>query len=158
MSKLTVIMIASALALSSAGFAHAQDNPTPPDQGGRMMKHHDGARGERGMEENMMFKGLNLTDEQRQKMRDIMANAKKDRERPSADQRAQWHSLIASDSFDKTKAEAVVNNMVEANKAHVLTRLEIQNKMYNVLTPDQKKQFNDNFARHQQEPAAPKAP
>ncbi|MEI7375845.1 ATP-independent periplasmic protein-refolding chaperone Spy [Dickeya chrysanthemi] len=158
MSKLTAIVIASALALGSAGFAYAADTSVP-DQGARMMKHHDGGRGERGMmEENMMFKGLNLTDEQRQKMRDIMDNAKKDRTRPSAEERTQWHSLIAADSFDKTKAEAMVNKMAEANKAHMLKRLELHNQMYNVLTPEQKKQFNDNFAKRQQEPVAPKAP
>ncbi|ADM96809.1 ATP-independent periplasmic protein-refolding chaperone Spy [Dickeya dadantii] len=156
MSKLTAIVIASALALGSVGFSYAQDN-TPPDQGAHMMKHHDGERGERGMEHDMMFKGLNLTDEQRQKMRDIMENAKKDRERPSAETRTEWHSLIAADSFDKTKAEGVVNQMAEAGKAHMLKRLEIQNKMYNVLTPEQKKQFNDNFAKHQKEPVPPKA-
>ncbi|WP_042858602.1 ATP-independent periplasmic protein-refolding chaperone Spy [Dickeya sp. NCPPB 3274] len=154
MSKLTAIVIASALALGSAGFAYAQDN-TPPDQGARMMKHHDG---ERGMEQNMMFKGLNLTDEQRQKMRDIMENAKQDRERPSAAERTEWHSLIAADSFDQAKAEAVANKMAETSKAHMLKRLEIQNKMYNVLTPEQKKQFNDNFAKHLKEPVPAKAP
>ncbi|NKI72964.1 ATP-independent periplasmic protein-refolding chaperone [Dickeya sp. CFBP 2040] len=156
MSKLTVIMVASALALGSAGFAYAQD-PTPPDQDARMMRHHDGERGEHGMEQNM-FRGLNLTDEQRQKIRDIMENAKKDRERPSADDRAEWHRLIAADSFDKAKAEAVANKMAEASKARMLNHLEIQNKMYNVLTPEQKKQFNDKFDRHLKEPMPPKAP
>ncbi|SLM61712.1 MULTISPECIES: ATP-independent periplasmic protein-refolding chaperone Spy [Dickeya] len=153
MSKLTAIMVASVLALGSAGAAYAQDN-TPPEQGGRMMKHHGG---ERGMEHDMMFKGLNLSDEQRQKMRDIVENAKKDNSRPSAEQRSEWHSLIASDSFDKAKADSVVNQMAQANKAQMLKHLEIQNKMYNVLTPEQKKQFNENFAKRLKEKTPPAA-
>jgi protein CpxP len=33
------------------------------------------------------------------------------------------------------------------NKAMALSRLETQNKIYNILTPDQKKQFNANFEK-----------
>ncbi len=43
------------------------------------------------------------------------------------------------------KAQAQVNKQDEIHKARMVSRLETQNKIYNVLTPEQKKQFNENF-------------
>jgi Spy/CpxP family protein refolding chaperone len=57
------------------------------------------------------------------------------------------HDIIASDSFDKAKAEAQIDKMAEQHKARMLAHLETQNKIYNILTPEQKKQFNANFEK-----------
>ncbi|STS90008.1 Periplasmic protein [Klebsiella variicola] len=37
--------------------------------------------------------------------------------------------------------------MEAQHKAMALSRLETQNKIYNILTPEQKKQFNANFEK-----------
>ena len=65
------------------------------------------------------------------------------------------HELIASDTFDKAKAEAQIDKMEAQHKAMALSRLETQNKIYNILTPEQKKQFNANFEKHLTERNAP---
>ncbi|SQC92965.1 Spheroplast protein Y precursor [Cedecea neteri] len=57
------------------------------------------------------------------------------------------HDVIASDSFDQAKAQAQVDKMAEQNKTRMLAHLQTQNKIYNILTPDQKKQFNANFEK-----------
>lgn len=66
------------------------------------------------------------------------------------------HDIIASDSFDKAKAEAQIAKMEEQRKANMLAHMETQNKIYNILTPEQKKQFNANFEKRLTERAAQK--
>ncbi len=65
------------------------------------------------------------------------------------------HDIIASDTFDKAKAEAQIAKMEEQRKANMLAHMVTQNKIYNILTPEQKKQFNANFEKRLTErPAA----
>lgn len=58
------------------------------------------------------------------------------------------HSIIASDSFDRAKAEQEVDNQAKEHRACILAHMEAKNKIYNVLTPEQKKKFNENFEKH----------
>ena len=71
------------------------------------------------------------------------------------EERRAMHDIIASDSFDKAKAEAQIDKMAEQHKARMLAHMETQNKIYNILTPEQKKQFNANFEKRLTERAAP---
>ncbi|WP_312829764.1 ATP-independent periplasmic protein-refolding chaperone Spy [Pantoea anthophila] len=139
MRKLTSLLLASSLAF---GAVHAAaDSLTPPPAGSEKAMHKPPMR--HGME--MMFHGLNLTDAQKTQMRDIMKESHKDMQRPSQDDRRAMHDIIAADSFDKSKAEAQAEKMSANGKEHALKMLETQNKLYNVLTPAQKKQYNANF-------------
>lgn len=145
MRKLSSLIVGATLALGAAGIVHAAaDTLTPPPAGAdKPMMHKPPRHG--GMHE--MFKGLNLTDAQKQQMRTIMKESHKDMKRPSLEERRAMHSIIAADSFDRTKAEAQATEMSANGKARALAMLETQNKLYNVLTPEQKKQFNQNFEK-----------
>lgn len=143
MRKLTSLFLATTLAMGAANIVHAAaDNLTPPAGSEKPMHrppmHH-------GM--NMMFKGLNLTDAQKQQMRDIMKASRKEMKRPSLEERRANHALIASDTFDRAKAEAQAEKMTANAKENALAMMETQNKLYNVLTPEQKKQYNANFEK-----------
>ncbi|CCJ79133.1 ATP-independent periplasmic protein-refolding chaperone Spy [Cronobacter muytjensii] len=151
MRKLTAIFVASTLALGAANLAHAADAPAPDASGKPMMQH----KGPRGPHHDMMFQGLNLTDAQKQQIRDIRKAQREKFERPSLEERRAMHELIASDSFDKAKAEAQIDKMEAQHKARMLMHMETQNKIYNVLTPEQKKQFNANFEKRLTERPAP---
>jgi len=149
------------LAMGAANIVHAAaDNITPPPAGAdKPMMHKPPRHG--GPHE--MFKGLKLTDAQKEQMRTIMKEAHKDKQRPSLEERRELHSIIAADSFDKAKAEAQAEKMTANSKERALSMLETQNKMYNVLTPEQKKEFNANFEKrltekpHHGEPQPPAA-
>lgn len=147
MRKLTALFVASTLALGAVNLAHAADTTTTPADGKPAMHH----KGPRGPHHDMMFKGLNLTDAQKQQIRDIM----KSQQEQMQQERRDMHSIIASDTFDKAKAEAQIAKMDDQRKAHMLTHLETQNKIYNILTADQKKQFNANFEKRLTERPAP---
>ena len=141
MRKLTSVFLATAMALGAANIVHAAaDNLTPPPAGTekpmhKPMRHH-------GME---MFKGITLTDAQKTQIRTIMQNGHKEMQRPSPEARRANHAIIAADSFDRSKAEAQAEKMTANAKENAVRMMETQNKIYNVLTPEQKKQYNANF-------------
>ena len=154
MKKLTALFVASTLALGAANLAHAADTTTAPSDSKPMMMHHKGGPGQH----DMMFKGLNLTDAQKQQVRDIMKEGREHNKRPAQEAQEEMramHNLVASDSFDKAKAQAQIAKMEEQHKGMMLSRLETQNKIYNILTPEQKKQFNANFEKRLTEHKAP---
>jgi Spy/CpxP family protein refolding chaperone len=153
MRKLTALFVASTLALGATGAAFAADTATTtaaPAE--RKMMHH---KGKPGMHHDMMFKDLNLTDAQKTQIRDIMKSQRDQMKRPPVEERRAMHDIIASDSFDKAKAQAQVDKMAEQNKARMLAHMETQNKIYNILTPEQKKQFDANFEKRLTERSAP---
>lgn len=155
MRKLTALFVASTLALGATSMAFAADTATTTTAApteGKMMIHH---KGKPGMHHDMMFKDLNLTDAQKQQVRDIMKSQRDQMKRPPLEERRAMHDIIASDSFDKAKAEAQIDKMAEQHKAGMLARMETQNKIYNILTPEQKKQFNANFEKRLTERPAP---
>lgn len=151
MRKLTALFVASTLALGAANLAHAAETTTAPAEGKPMMHH----KGKPGPHHDMMFKDLNLTDAQKQQVREIMKSQRDQMKRPSVEERRAMHSLIASDSFDKAKAQAQIDQMDAQRKAQMLAHMETQNKVYNILTAEQKKQFNANFEKRLTERPAP---
>ncbi|WP_342320948.1 ATP-independent periplasmic protein-refolding chaperone Spy [Kosakonia sp. BYX6] len=149
MRKLTALFVASTLAFGAANLAHAADTTAAPADSKPMM-HHKGKG-----PHDMMFKGLNLTDAQKQQIRDIMKSQREEMKRPPVEEMRAMHDIVTSDSFDKAKAEAQITKMEEQHKAGMLKHMETQNKIYNILTPEQKKQFNANFEKRLTErPAA----
>ena len=149
MKKLTALFVASTLALGAANLAHAADTTTAAPADAKPMMHH---KGKFGPHQDMMFKDLNLTDAQKQQIREIMKGQRDQMKRPPLEERRAMHDIIAS---DKAKAEAQIDKMAEQHKARMLAHMETQNKIYNILTPEQKKQFNANFEKRLTErPAA----
>lgn len=55
------------------------------------------------------------------------------------------HSLVTAESFDEAKAKSQIDTITQAQSQHMLDRVRAENKMYNLLTPEQKKQFNQNY-------------
>ena len=145
MRKITALFVASTLALGAVNLASAADTTSAgTTKVDAPAKHHKGGRdGEHGN----MFKGLNLTDAQKQQIRTIMQEKHGQMKGSWQQDKRGMHDLVASDSFDKTKAQAQVDKMAENYKTRMLSHLENQNKIYNILTPEQKKQFNDKFEK-----------
>ncbi|CAM3976765.1 ATP-independent periplasmic protein-refolding chaperone Spy [Serratia silvae] len=148
MRKLTALFVASTLALGSASAAFAADATTAPATATtagsvKMMPYKDAKR-------ESPFAGLNLTKEQRQQMRDIMKESHQKRGPGAKDERQALHSMIASESFDEAKAKAQIDAISKAQSEHMLERAKAENKMYNLLTPEQKKQYNENYQKREQ--------
>ncbi|QSG18657.1 ATP-independent periplasmic protein-refolding chaperone [Salmonella enterica subsp. enterica serovar Typhimurium] len=144
MRKLTALFVASTTAMGAANLAHAAETTTAAPADAKPMMQH---KGKFGPHHDMMFKNLNLTDAQKQQIRDIMKAQREQMKRPLLEERRAMHDIIASDTFDKAKAEAQITKMEAQRKANMLAHMETQNKIYNVLTPEQKKQYNANFEK-----------
>ncbi|EFM0793720.1 ATP-independent periplasmic protein-refolding chaperone [Salmonella enterica subsp. enterica] len=144
MRKLTALFVASTLAMGAANLAHAAETTTDAPADAKPMMQH---KGKFGPHHDMMFKNLNLTDAQKQQIRDIIKAQREQMKRPLLEERRAMHDIIASDTFDKAKAEAQITKMEAQRKANMLAHMETQNKIYNVLTPEQKKQYNANFEK-----------
>ncbi|ECM9105765.1 ATP-independent periplasmic protein-refolding chaperone [Salmonella enterica subsp. enterica serovar Newport] len=144
MRKLTALFVASTLAMGAANLAHAAETTTAAPADAKPMMQH---KGKFGPHHDMMFKNLNLTDAQKQQIRDIIKAQREQMKRPLLEERHAMHDIIASDTFDKAKAEAQITKMEAQRKANMLAHMETQNKIYNVLTPEQKKQYNANFEK-----------
>ncbi|MDJ4457841.1 ATP-independent periplasmic protein-refolding chaperone Spy [Salmonella enterica] len=144
MRKLTALFVASTLAMGAANLAHAAETTTAAPADAKPMMQH---KGKFGPHHDMMFKNLNLTDAQKQQIRDIMRAQREQMKRPPLEERRAMHDIIASDTFDKAKAEAQITKMEAQRKANMLAHMETQNKIYNVLTPEQKTQYNANFEK-----------
>ncbi|MDT3253532.1 ATP-independent periplasmic protein-refolding chaperone Spy [Serratia sp. root2] len=147
MRKLTALFVASTLALGSASMAFAADTtavPATADAAPMKMMHHKG-EGKGGP-----FAGLNLTEQQRQQMRDIMKESHQNRGAGVKEERQALHNLVASDSFDEAKAKSQIDAISKAQSEHMLERAKAENKMYNLLTPEQKKQYNENYQKREQ--------
>lgn len=153
MRKLTAMLVASSLALGAAGLAHANDAPKGPASEHKMMKEGREHRGMMGPD--AMFKALNLTEAQKQQIQDVMKDSREKMHKAMQDDRRDMHNLVASDTFDAAKAQAQLDKADAAHKARMLSGLETKNKIYNVLTPEQKKQYNDNFEKRLAQPPKP---
>lgn len=138
------LFVASTLAMGAANLAHAAETTTAAPADAKPMMQH---KGKFGPHHDMMFKNLNLTDAQKQQIRDIIKAQREQMKRPLLEERRAMHDIIASDTFDKAKAEAQITKMEAQRKANMLAHMETQNKIYNVLTPEQKKQYNANFEK-----------
>ncbi len=147
MRKFTAMIVASTLALSSASFAFAAETTAAPATDattaphGKMMHH-------KGPHHMNPFAGLNLTEQQKTQMKEIMKDSgpRPDRAAMKA-QMDQMHSLVASDSFDESKVKSQIDTITKAQSDRMLERARAENKMYNLLTPEQKKQFNENYQK-----------
>ncbi|WP_329909449.1 ATP-independent periplasmic protein-refolding chaperone Spy [Serratia quinivorans] len=151
MRKLTALFVASTLALGSASMAFAADTTAAPattdaaPMNMKMMHHKGEGEGKGGP-----FAGLNLTEQQRQQMRDIMKESHQKRGEGTKEERQALHSMVASDSFDEAKAKTQIDAISKAQSEHMLERAKAENKMYNLLTPEQKKQYNENYQKREQ--------
>lgn len=96
MRKLTALFVASTLALGAANLAHAADTTTAAPADAKPMMHH---KGKFGPHQDMMFKDLNLTDAQKQQIREIMKGQRDQMKRPPLEERRAMHDIIASDTF-----------------------------------------------------------
>ncbi|CAK9885238.1 MAG: Periplasmic chaperone Spy [Candidatus Erwinia impunctatus] len=151
MRKLNSLVMAVALAVGATSLVHAaeqQQTPPPPtEQAGK--PHPKPPRHGNPMHE--MFKGLDLTKEQKEQMRTIVKEAHQEVKRPSIEDRRALHAIIASDKFDAAKADAQATTMAADSKARALNMMATQNKLYNILTTEQKKQYNERFEKRLQE-------
>lgn len=146
MSKLTALLVASTLALGTTATVFAAENmpahaETATSEASSM--HHKGA------EKAGRFSNLNLTDQQRQQIKELMKESYQPQNTSAKDERKELHRVIAAENFDEVKAKAYIDTISKAQSERMLARARTENKIYNLLTPEQKKQYSENSQHHE---------
>lgn len=143
---LTSLVVASGLSFGAAGaaFAHPAPPPPPPPPGEDMPPpppHHPRMFGPGAGPMGMIFQGIKLTKEQKQKMSDIMADARKE-EAKNRDSMKTIHdqmatALLSSGKVTAESLQPILDKQAALEKtvkaAHVKTILALRD----VLTPEQ---------------------
>ena len=143
-TKVSTLIMASMLVLGSHA-AFAADKPVATDGwchgDGTMMNKKDG-RGHHNM-----FDGVNLTEQQRQQMRDLMRQSRQGQPRLDMADRDAMHKLVTADKFDEAAVRAQAEKMSKDQVERQVEMAKVRNQMFNLLTPEQKAVLNQ---KHQQ--------
>lgn len=148
------IALASALVVATpiAVMAQQAGGDGPRDRGpgahkGHFHKGHHGHHGHfhrAGMHSGHMLRGLDLTQEQRDKLFELRhAQAPKVRElgKTLRTSRKELRELSMSDSFDEAKAKQLADSASQAGAEMALLRAQLQNETFKVLTPEQREKL-----------------
>ncbi|MGQ8818702.1 cell-envelope stress modulator CpxP [Serratia sp. NA_13] len=141
MRKVTALVMASMLAIgSTAAFAADTTSETVPTPG------NDDAM-TRAPSQRHMFDGVSLTEEQRQRMRDLMRQARHDLLGVNVAEMEAMHKLVTADKFDEAAVYAQAEQMAQQQVKRQVEMARVRNQMYNLLTPQQKSVLDQ---KHQQ--------
>lgn len=98
------------------------------------------------MRQHGMFDGLNLTEKQRQQMRDLMRQSYHDTmPKMHINNMEEMHKLVIADKFDEVAVRGQAENMAKAQIDRQIASAKVNNQFYNLLTPEQKAKFNQNY-------------
>ena len=143
MRTVTAVVIASAMVLSHAS-AEAADTTTIDEM------HPNGVLATGSMTQNPqshMFDGIELTEEQRQQMRDLMTQARYERSPVSIGDIENMHGLITADTFNEAAIRAQAEKIAQAQIEQHVEMARIRNQMYHLLTPAQQAALQKNYER-----------
>ena len=140
MKKLLVAILSIILVAMGAMFIFAQDTAANKD-GKRGQFGKRGHFGKRGGHGGMMFRGLDLTDEQKAQMKTIM-QANKETVKPIREQmkanREKLQTLSESGNFDEAQVQAIANQQGALSAQMIVAKEKIKAQMLAILTPAQK--------------------
>ncbi|NMP29455.1 cell-envelope stress modulator CpxP [Rahnella sp. SAP-1] len=146
MSKVAAMLMASMLSLSSSVALAESAKLVPADT-----LAHDGNMLDR---RNTMFDGINLTEQQRQQMRDLMHQARKDAPQVNLEQMETMHKLVTAEHFDQTAVRAQAEKIAQEQVDRQIEMARIRNLMFNLLTPEQKNVLNQKHEQRMQQLSA----
>ncbi|SFN59591.1 protein CpxP [Izhakiella capsodis] len=100
---------------------------------------------------NHMFDGIQLTETQRQRMRDLMQQTR--HERPSVDitDLETLHELTTADQFNVAAYRAELEKIAQAEVERQLEFARVRHQMYQQLTPAQRAVLEQNYQQRMHE-------
>lgn len=131
---IAITAMAMTIPMSAQAGQHAGDEKKPHSE----MRHHQHGAHHGGMR---VLKKLDLTESQQAKIDQIMKQQKEAMKGAMADRRAQrddMKALVEQDTFDAAKAERLIAQQQDRERASKLGMLRTQHEIYKVLTPEQR--------------------
>lgn len=146
MSKVAALVTASILTLNSGVVLANTANVMPMAPAAQDTNMLD-----KPQERNTMFDGVNLTEQQRQQMRDLMHQARKDLPHINVEQMETMHRLVTAENFDQQAVRAQAETMAQEQVDRQVEMARIRNQMFNLLSPEQKNVLNQKHEQRMQE-------
>ncbi|MEQ4532526.1 MAG: cell-envelope stress modulator CpxP [Mixta sp.] len=84
-----------------------------------------------------MFDGIQLSEQQRQQMRDLMQQTQFERPPVNVNDLETLHNLVIAEKFNETAVKAQAEKLAQAQVARQVEMSKIRNQMYHLLTPQQ---------------------
>lgn len=143
MRYLPAVVIASAMILSHPS-AEAADTTTIDEL------HYSGGLMAGSMTQNSqshMFDGIELTEQQRQQMRDLMHQARHERPALSIQDIETMHSLVVADKFNESAIRQQAEKQLRIQVELQVEMARVRNQMYHLLTPAQQATLQKNYER-----------
>lgn len=94
-----------------------------------------------------MFDGISLTEYQRQQMRDLMQQARRQQPPVNVSEMETMHKLVTADKFDEIAVQVQAEKMAQEQVVRQVEMARVRNQMFRLLTPEQQAILNE---RHQQ--------
>ena len=135
MKRILIAILALAVLVTGVIFAVGQRKEHDRDGGGfgRHGRHRDGM--------GMMFRGLDLTEDQKAKLKEFRAagrsNLQPTREALKAN-RQKMLQLTASGAFDEAQVTALANEQAALSAKLIVERQRMQSQFFSILTNEQK--------------------
>ncbi len=150
---LCVSALALALPLAAEAQESTQSAPAAaPAPHGRMQFH--GPAGHHGMAEGHEFmstlRGLKLSTEQRDKLRALMQEqrgAMQEKRDAVREARQTLHKLVTDGSYTPERASTIASEIGKRDAELALAMADTGNKVYQILTPEQRKQLAERPTR-----------
>jgi len=149
-------VLAAVVALAGAvGLAQQTPQQGPEGQGNQERGWHRGGkgRGHRGGFGGRMFESLNLTDAQKEQIRQIAERyheAFKAQRQEGRGERRGGFDAFSGGTFDEAAVRAAAQARANAQVEREVARARMMHEMYNVLTPEQKAQLAAERQQRQQ--------
>lgn len=93
--------------------------------------------------QNQMFDGINLTEHQRQQMRDLMQRARREKPSVNIGEVEAMHRLVIAEKFDERAVRAQAEKIAQEQVARQVEMARVRNQMYRLLTPEQQAVLNN---------------
>lgn len=97
-----------------------------------------------------VFEGLDLTQDQKDKIQDLIKDGRdsqRDAFKDGMKYNKELRELSASDDYSKDKAESIAEDGSKILTKAAVERAEVDNKIYNVLTAEQKVKYKENLKK-----------
>lgn len=138
MFKVGAVVMASMLVITSSTTAFAAPKTDLPYVDDFLL----GTSGQ-----NHIFDGVDLNEQQRQQMRDLMRQVHDGPSGLNVVEIDTMYKLVTANKFDDAAVYAQAEKMVHQQVKHQVQLARIRNQMYNLLTPEQKNVLDQ---KHQQ--------
>lgn len=106
-----------------------------------------------------MTQSLQLTSEQKAKIQtirdEVKTNISSNRDQLKAI-KTQIREMVTSDTIDQAKLDSLIQQKTTLMASMMKSRITMQNQIYNLLTPEQKKQFSDLMSKWEEKRKAMK--